>query len=211
MQVFDAQHFRKTLGHYPTGVVVVTAMTDGGPAGMAVGSFTSVSLDPPLVAFLPAKSSTTFPQIEQAGAVCVNVLAADQEAFSRSFAQKGADRFAEVEWSPAAVTGAPIIDGAVAWIECKIARIDDAGDHFIVIGRVLDLNVGSTKSPLIFFQGGYGRVSMRSLVAPYEVWLFEQRRVAALAREEMEELAMGLGLEGIAVAAVGAELGLVAS
>src|SRR6266404_4356791 len=93
MQEFDAQHFRKTLGHFPTGVAVVTAMCDGGPTGMAVGTFTSVSLDPPLVAFLPAKSSTTFPKIERAGSFCVNVLAADQEAFCRTFATKGADRF----------------------------------------------------------------------------------------------------------------------
>ena len=87
---FDSKRFRQVLGHYPTGVTVVTAVdADGQPAGMAVGSFTSVSLDPPLVAFLPDKSSTSFPRIRRASSFCVNVLSAEQENVCRAFAAKG--------------------------------------------------------------------------------------------------------------------------
>src|ERR1700704_4437262 len=96
----DARHFRNVLGNYPTGVVVITAIDQAGaPAGMAVGSFTSVSLDPPLVAFLPDKSSTSFPKIRTAASFCVTVLAADQEDVCRAFATRGGDKFAGVKWS----------------------------------------------------------------------------------------------------------------
>lgn len=154
----DALRFREVLSHYPTGVTVVTAIAeDGGPAGMAVGSFTSVSLDPPLVAFLPDKSSTSFPRISSATSFCVNVLAADQEAVCRAFARRGGDKFAGISWSPTP-SGAPRLDGAAAWIDCEFHSITEAGDHYLVLGKVRDLDVSTThRHPLVFFQGGYGR------------------------------------------------------
>jgi flavin reductase (DIM6/NTAB) family NADH-FMN oxidoreductase RutF len=152
----DARHFRNVLGNYPTGVVVVTAIDEAGvPAGMAVGSFTSVSLDPPLVAFLPDKSSTSFPKIRRAASFCVNVLAAEQEDVCRGFARRGGDKFDGISWSPTR-SGAPRLDGVSAWIDCEFESITEAGDHYMVLGRVLDLDAPGPPVPLVFFQGKYG-------------------------------------------------------
>jgi flavin reductase (DIM6/NTAB) family NADH-FMN oxidoreductase RutF len=116
----DAGQFRRVLGHFPTGVAAITARDENGaPVGMTVGSFTSVSLDPLLVALLPDKNSGTFPKIRAAGSFCVNVLGEDQERVCRSFAAKGVDKFLGVQWR-AAGSGSPIIDGVVAWIDCDI-------------------------------------------------------------------------------------------
>lgn len=93
----DQTEFRRILGHYPTGVCVVTALVDGGPIGLTIGSFTSVSLDPPLVGFLPARSSKTWPRIKAAGQFCANVLADNQSALPGRFASPTADRFADTD------------------------------------------------------------------------------------------------------------------
>jgi len=163
---FSSADFRSILGHFPTGVVVVTSMTTSGePVGLAVGSFTSVSLDPPLVAFLPAKTSTSFPLIRNAGRFCVNVLAADQEGVCRVFAQKGGAKFETIPYSVSPL-GCPIVEGAVAWIDCYAESVLEAGDHFICIGRVRALSAGRRVMPLLFFQGGYGRFYPSSLAAP---------------------------------------------
>lgn len=207
---FGPDHFRRVLGHFPTGVAVVTAMCpDGQPAGMAVGSFTSVSLDPPLVGFLPAKSSTSWPRIAEAGKFCVNILGADQEAVCRTFATKGGDKFAELAWQPTA-SGAPLLDGVVAWIDCDLENVFEAGDHYIAVGRVRELDVAEPTLPLLFFQGGYGRFNPVSLAA-WDAVLREQFRVVDLARREMEQVAADLGLECVASVCAGEELVLVAS
>jgi flavin reductase (DIM6/NTAB) family NADH-FMN oxidoreductase RutF len=152
----DPRHFRDVLGNYPTGVTVVTAIDESGaPAGMAVGSFTSVSLDPPLVAFLPDKSSSSFPKIRTATSFCVNVLAADQEELCRGFAVRGGDKFAGVEWAPTG-SGAPRLDGVAAWIDCDFESVTEAGDHYLVLGRVRELDSPGDRRPLVFFQGVYG-------------------------------------------------------
>lgn len=153
----DGARFRQVLGHFPTGVTVITATTDAGPVGLAVGSFFSVSLDPPLVAFCAGKSSTSFPKIQGAGHYCVNVLADDQEDVCRVFAAKSDDKFATIGWRPSPVTGAPIINDVLAWIDCEIHDVVEAGDHYIVLGRTLELEVGHEGGPLVFFRGGYGR------------------------------------------------------
>lgn len=149
--------FRRVLSHYPTGVVAITAIDlDGTPAGMAVGTFTSVSLDPPLIAFLPDKTSTSYPKIREAGRFCVNVLAENQQAVCRAMAAKGTDKFAEIDWSPAPITGSPVLDGTLVWIDCAIDATHEAGDHYIVIGRVLELDVRpEAGAPMVFFQSGY--------------------------------------------------------
>lgn len=153
---FDSARYRQVLGHFPTGVVVVTAPGSPHHAGMSVGSFSSVSLDPPLVGFYAGRDSVSWPAIEAAGVFCVNVLAEDQEDLSRRFASKDEDKFVGVGWKPAG-TGSPLLDGVLAWIDCEIHSVSDAGDHVCVLGRVLDLGVGHEGRPLIFFRGGYGR------------------------------------------------------
>lgn len=157
--VFDSAKFRQVLGHFATGVTVVTAMSDGEPVGLAVGSFSSVSLDPPLVAFFPDRTSSSWPKIRAAGSFCVNVLGEGQEDVCRRFASKGDDKFSGLGWQPAA-SGSPLLDGVVAWIDCDIHSVDDAGDHFCVMGAVRDLDVAHDGGPLLFFRGGYGRFAV---------------------------------------------------
>ncbi len=154
---FDSAHFRQVLGHFPTGVTVITARTSEGPVGLAIGSFTSVSLEPPLVAFCPDKRSSSWPRIREAGAFCVNVLAEDQELVSRTFASKGTDKFQGIGWE-AASSGSPRLAGVLAWIDCTIEAVHDGGDHEICIGRVREMDVGhEADGPLVFYRGGYGR------------------------------------------------------
>ena len=152
----DQVKFREVLGSYPTGVCAITALApDGTPAGFVVGTFISVSLDPPLVGFLPDKSSTSWPVIEQAGHFCVNVLASDQQQVCRQMAAKGADKFAGL-----GVTMSnhrlPMIGGAIAYIECAIYSVSEAGDHWFVVGRVLGLEVVRDEDPMLFHRGRYG-------------------------------------------------------
>jgi len=152
----DPGRFRKVLGHYPTGVCVITAMDqDGNVAGMAVGSFTSVSLNPPLVAFLPDRSSTSWPKIERAGKFCVNVLSDKQLDVCKRFASKAENKFEGLDYY-LSDNGSPIIRDVVAWVDCNLERVDEAGDHYIVIGAVLDLETGSGQNSLLFSHGQYG-------------------------------------------------------
>jgi flavin reductase (DIM6/NTAB) family NADH-FMN oxidoreductase RutF len=207
----DPQHFRHVLGHFPTGVAAVTSLDEAGePVGMIVGSFTSVSLDPPLVAFLPAKRSATAPKIVRSGRFCVNVLGAHQEPVSRAFTTAGARKFEEVAWSPAP-DGLPRLTDAIAWIECAVDAVHDAGDHQIVIGRVTALDAPGAALPLLFFQSGYGRFAPQSFAAAAEPDLIEHLRLVDLARPHMEETATRHGVECHASSAVGDEIVLLAT
>ncbi len=191
----DSAQFRETLGHYPTGVAVVTAVAeDGRPAGMVVGTFSSVSLDPPMVAFFPAVDSRSFQQIRTARAFCVNVLAADQEALCRRFATGGVDKFEGVRWRPGPL-GAPILEDAVSWVECTFQDVREAGDHFIVLGLVHDLAVERSTLPLLFFQGGYGRFSPGSLMATPDPELIQAAQLAETIRSQVEDLSTELGVD----------------
>jgi len=154
--VISTEHYRATLGHFCSGLTVVTAVASDGPAGMTCQSFCALSLDPPLILVCPGKSSTSWPRIESAGTFCVNVLAEDQEELCRTFATKGTDKFAGVGWSPGPFTGAPVLAGGLAWMECRMEQLHDGGDHAIVVGRVLDLQSRDGR-PLLFYRGGYGR------------------------------------------------------
>jgi 3-hydroxy-9,10-secoandrosta-1,3,5(10)-triene-9,17-dione monooxygenase reductase component len=146
---------REVLGHFASGVVVVTAAGSSGPLGFTCQSFASLSLDPALISFAPSRTSSTWPRIRAAGAFCVNVLAADQQHLSGGFARSGVDKFAGVSWWPGP-HGAPVLDGACAWIGCTLWREYDGGDHTIVAGRVHDLGADATRSPLLFHRGRYG-------------------------------------------------------
>jgi 3-hydroxy-9,10-secoandrosta-1,3,5(10)-triene-9,17-dione monooxygenase reductase component len=152
----DPMAFRMVLGRYPTGVTLVTAHDDDGPVAMVIGSFGSVSLDPPLVQFMPATGSTTWPRIGATGSYCVNVLGEDQLDVCNAFFTNGAAAFDEVEWRPG-VTGSPIIEGCLAWIDCEIHAAHEAGDHLIVVGAVQAMEAGSSdRGPLLFLGGRYG-------------------------------------------------------
>jgi 3-hydroxy-9,10-secoandrosta-1,3,5(10)-triene-9,17-dione monooxygenase reductase component len=152
----DEARFRQVLGHFATGVTVVTCVSGGHPLGLSVNSFTSVSLEPPLVAFCVTRSSATWPRMRDAGAFCVNVLAEDQEDMSRTFAARGPDRFLGVGWWPAP-SGAPVLAGVLAWVDCTVEAEHPAGDHVIVVGRVAGMGLSREGRPLLFYRGGYGR------------------------------------------------------
>jgi 3-hydroxy-9,10-secoandrosta-1,3,5(10)-triene-9,17-dione monooxygenase reductase component len=152
----NARKFRDVLGRFCTGVTVVTSLSDDRPVGMTCQSFSSVSLDPPLVLFCPAKTSFSWPLIQRAGFFCVNLLSHDQLELSNAFATKGADKFTGVTWRPSA-TGAPLLDGVLGWVDCTIYAVHEAGDHYVVIGRVLDLGVEEAPHPLLFYRGQYAR------------------------------------------------------
>lgn len=157
----DPMIFRKVLGHFPTGVSVVTATSgDGTPVGLTIGSFTSVSLDPPLVGFLPQINSERWAAINATGSFVVNELGAHQAELCWQFAKSSIENpFEGVDWHPSPITGSPIIDGAIAWIDCSIEGVIDAGDHHFVLGRVLELEHSPEEAPnpLLFYRGQLGR------------------------------------------------------
>ncbi|MFF6803615.1 flavin reductase [Streptomyces sp. NPDC012616] len=156
----DAGEFRRVLGSFASGVTVVTAPAadpDGAPAGFACQSFSSLSLDPPLVVFMVGRTSTTWPRIARAGVFCVNVLGTGQQDLCRAFAASGTDKFAGVDHDPAPVSGAPRLAGALAWIDCTIHAVHTGGDHLIVVGRVnaLGTDGGADEPPLLFHRGRF--------------------------------------------------------
>jgi flavin reductase (DIM6/NTAB) family NADH-FMN oxidoreductase RutF len=151
----DPVLFRTVLGHFPTGACVVAAMAGDEPVGLSCNSFTSVSLAPPLILFCPGKASTTWPLIRRAGRFAVHVLAERDDALCRQFARRGIDRFAGVRWRPSAL-GTPVLDGALARLECAIAAEHDGGDHTIVVADVLDLDAAGDDRPLVVFRGSFG-------------------------------------------------------
>jgi 3-hydroxy-9,10-secoandrosta-1,3,5(10)-triene-9,17-dione monooxygenase reductase component len=146
---------REVLGHFVTGIVVITAVGPAGPLGFTCQSFASLSLDPPLVSFAPARSSTTWPGIREVGAFCVNVLAAGHEELSAGFARSGVDKFAGVDWR-AAPSGSPVLEGVSAWIDCTLWNEYDGGDHTVVVGLVQDLGADPDRQPLLYYRGRYG-------------------------------------------------------
>jgi 3-hydroxy-9,10-secoandrosta-1,3,5(10)-triene-9,17-dione monooxygenase reductase component len=153
--VIDPARMRTVLGHFASGLVVVTAITPDGPAGFTCQSFGSLSLDPPLVSFSPARTSSTWPRIREAGRFCVNVLAEEHDGLSSAFARSGTDKFAGVSWT-CTPSGAPLLDGVAAWIDCTLDDEFPGGDHTIVVGRVGALDADPRRRPLLFHRGGYG-------------------------------------------------------
>ena len=152
-----ARRFRDVLGTFASGITVVTTISNGEPVGMTCQSFSSVSLDPPLVLFVPAKSSRAWPVIHRTGRFCINILAADQEHVSQQMATKGVDKFAGLDWEPAEVTGSPVIRGTLAHLDCTIQTVHESGDHYVVIGRVEHLATADAAEPepLLYFRGRY--------------------------------------------------------
>jgi 3-hydroxy-9,10-secoandrosta-1,3,5(10)-triene-9,17-dione monooxygenase reductase component len=153
----DDDRFRSVLGHFATGVTIITAVDDDEPVGIAANSFTSLSLDPPLILFCVARSSSTWPRIERAGTFAVNILGEGHEELSQLFARHGADRFGNTPWR-IGVSGAPVLEDAIAYVDCRLEAEYPGGDHKIIVGRVLDLDMREGSRPLLFYRGGYQRM-----------------------------------------------------
>ncbi|MCP3821471.1 flavin reductase family protein [Streptomyces sp. A3M-1-3] len=152
--------FRDVLGRFGTGVVLVTAESDGGPVGMAVNSFTSVSLDPPLIAFCAALTSTTWPAIRATGGFAITILSDTQEEVCRAFSVRDTDRFAGRDWARTPAGRPTVVDG-LGWLDCRIRTVQVEGDHELVIAEAEDWSVGADARPLIFHSGRYASLEER--------------------------------------------------
>ena len=136
MNTIDAGRFKSVMGHFATGVTIVTAIDteSGKPVGFTAQSFLSLSIDPMLVAVSPAKTSKSWPKIAAADGLCINILGADQESLCRGFATPSDDKFAGVGWRPSPSTGAPLIDGSLAWIDGLLRQVWSAHANFRFVG-----------------------------------------------------------------------------
>lgn len=153
-----AHHYKDVLSRFVSGVTVVTGLEGATPVGLTAQSFSSVSLEPPLVLFCPAKTSRAWPAIRRSGRFLVNVLGEEQEHLSRRFASRGTDKFDGVAWTPSPASGLPLLAGVAAYVDCTILAVHDTGDHDVVVGRVVDLQVpeGAPEHVLTFYRGTYG-------------------------------------------------------
>jgi flavin reductase (DIM6/NTAB) family NADH-FMN oxidoreductase RutF len=152
--------FRTTLGHFASGIVIIAARHEGRPVGLSIQSFASLSLDPPLVSLSVSLTSATWPMIAEEGRFCASILSADQETLCRRFAVSGADKFEGVPWTASPRTLSPRIEGALAWVDCGIRAVYQAGDHWLIVADVLDLGGGGrARPPLLFYQGTFGTLS----------------------------------------------------
>ncbi|MGW1682681.1 3-hydroxy-9,10-secoandrosta-1,3,5(10)-triene-9,17-dione monooxygenase reductase subunit [Saccharopolyspora sp. NPDC002376] len=167
----DQAAFRRVLGHFGTGVVVITGVDGERPVGFACQSFAALSLAPPLVLFCPARTSRAWSALEHAGRFCVNVLSESQQPVSTVFGRSGEDKFAGVPWHPAP-SGSPVINGALTWIDCTVEAVHEAGDHYIVIGRVSCLGETTAERPLLFYRGAYAGLGPTSQPPPPDLEAF---------------------------------------
>ena len=152
--VVEPTEMRRVLGAFASGITIVTGTSQGLPVGFACQSFTSVSLEPPLVLFCPARTSKTWPLLQAAGAFSVNVLAEDQLELCKAFAVSGCNKFAGLAWHD--TPWGPSLDGVLATVHCTIEQVHEAGDHDVVVGRVRRLVMHREVGPLLFFRGQFG-------------------------------------------------------
>jgi 3-hydroxy-9,10-secoandrosta-1,3,5(10)-triene-9,17-dione monooxygenase reductase component len=164
----DPERFRQVLGHFCTGITIITVLDDGQPAGFSCQSFAALSLDPPLVLFCPAKTSATWPKIQRANFFCANILSNRQRHLATAFGRTNPDRFNGVRWSPG-TAGAPVIDGVLTWVGCQVQDVHEAGDHYVVIGRVIELGDCHPGRPLLFYRGRYSTSASSAAEGPPEV------------------------------------------
>jgi 3-hydroxy-9,10-secoandrosta-1,3,5(10)-triene-9,17-dione monooxygenase reductase component len=150
----EPERFRQVLGHFCTGVTVIAGIDDGEPVGFACQAFAALSLQPPLVLFCPAVTSTTWPRIARRGDFCVNVLADGQADLARRFGVSAADKFAGVGWSPAP-NGTPVLAGVLTWASCAVDTVHEAGDHYVVVARVTALGDCAAGLPLLFYRSRF--------------------------------------------------------
>jgi flavin reductase (DIM6/NTAB) family NADH-FMN oxidoreductase RutF/DNA-binding IclR family transcriptional regulator len=207
----DPGHFRQVMGQYPTGVCIVTALAaDGDPVGMTIGSFNAVSLDPPLVSFMPSQTSESWAQLQACGPrFCINILSEGQEEVGRLIAARKVDKFAGLDWhtSPA---GMPVLGDSCAYVECTLEQVHAAGDHHIVVGRVTSLDVVKPIMPMLFFRGGYGSFTPLTMSAR-DGDLVEQLRLVDVVKPVMENLADRMHSEVTVITRVERELVVLAT
>ena len=154
----DTKDFRNALGQFPTGVTVITTNTlDNEPIGVTASSFNSVSVDPPLVLWSVAKNAYSAEIFQKAEHFAVNILEKTQTDISNTCARQGEDKFANINCNEG-LGKSPIIVGAAAHFECKTWSIYEGGDHYIVVGEVLNYAYDKTKKPLVFAQGNYAKL-----------------------------------------------------
>jgi 3-hydroxy-9,10-secoandrosta-1,3,5(10)-triene-9,17-dione monooxygenase reductase component len=152
----EAGDLRAVMGRFATGVAVVTADHPEGPQGMLVQSLTSVSLQPPLVLFCPQKTSVSWPRIRATERFGINILSAAQHHLCAVFGRSGPEKFRDVDWHRH-TSGAPVLAGHLAFLDCRLHEVHDAGDHEIAVGAVEDLVVSEADDPLLFYRGRFGR------------------------------------------------------
>lgn len=199
---FDPKLFRDVMGHYPTGVAVVTGRgEDGEVLALVVGTFSSVSLDPPLVSFMPMKTSRTFQKLRSCSSLCINILGGDQEAEVMKIAQRWEKKLEGIDWFPSP-SGDPVLRDSVSWIDTRISEVVEAGDHWIVLCEVKDMEVTNPVTPLLFFQGGYGSFVGTSMMDRMSSDILPSIHAAHAAHEELENLADEIGCEVTVTAAV---------
>lgn len=156
-QPIAERDFRVAMSQFCTGVVIVTGMHEGLPQGFSAQSFVSLSLQPPLIAISPAKTSRSWPRLRAAGRFGINILGEHQRELCARFAASEGERYQGVDWQASRATGSPIISGVSSFIDCRLEHEYEAGDHSIAVARVVDLRVFSDQcSPLLFFRGHYG-------------------------------------------------------
>ncbi|MFK0378343.1 flavin reductase family protein [Pandoraea sp. NPDC090278] len=157
--------FREALGHYASGITIITSHIDDEPLGFTCQSFYSVSTNPPLVSFSVMATSASYPKIRQAGRFAVNILSEDQAEISNQFARRGTDKWRGVDWRISPL-GNPIIPGSLHWLDCEIYAEHAAGDHMIVIGEVkaLDAQDAAANQPLLYFKGQYRNIGDHGVV-----------------------------------------------
>jgi flavin reductase (DIM6/NTAB) family NADH-FMN oxidoreductase RutF/DNA-binding FadR family transcriptional regulator len=188
-QPLDAGAFRQVIGRFMSGVVVITATHQGERRGMTVSAIASLSLDPPMIVTCLNAASATQEVIRRAGAFAVNILAEDQEQLAGIFARPGADPFPDLPWEPG-ITGAPLLAGALAVLECRIAQEVRGGSHRVLLAHVVRASAGEG-SPLAYFRGRFGRIELRQDAEAYRRLrdLILTRLVGADERLDVEQLA----------------------
>lgn len=164
MSITDPLLLRKAMGNYASGLTIIASIQDGAPVGFTCQSFHSLSLEPALVNFSVMKSSSSWPRIRQCPGFSINVLSMDQLAVSQSFGRSGVDRWKNVGWKRSAA-GNPLLDNGMLSLDCELEAEHEAGDHFLIVARVLTLHEDSAdRDPLLFYRGAYhGVESLREL------------------------------------------------
>lgn len=164
IRLTDPSRFREALGHYASGITVITSLVDGEPVGFTCQSFYSVSMSPPLVSFSVMVGSASYPKIRHAGRFAVNILSAEQAWMANQFARRGTNKWKGVAWQ-ASPLGNPVIASSLQWLDCKIHAEHAAGDHIIVIGEVEALSPEDAvaRHPLLYFKGHYHVLNAHSV------------------------------------------------
>jgi flavin reductase (DIM6/NTAB) family NADH-FMN oxidoreductase RutF len=191
----DQHLFREVTSHYPTGVAVVTGRDPQGDVlALVVGTFSSVSLDPPLVSFMAMKTSHTFARMQACQSLCINIVGGEQQDEVLTIARRWENKLDGIDWfdSP---SGDPVLADSIAWIDVRIDKTVEAGDHWIVVCAVSDLAVTNPVSPLIFFQGDYGSFVCTSLLARLDHEILPAIHAVYTARADVEALASRIGCE----------------